>query len=190
MFKLSILKKMMKESMDGSGLAIGEFESGLVYIQGNWWVIYYNSIGVIPKEVMGMLISFVGQLPGKGNAIRNYGGSESQYELINKEMLDDVQKSAINSYEFTKVIMDGRKHRRMIQCQENKDMKLVDERVIKLINKINDDGVIYGPESEEGEKYIVWRGTNCLFAAAAEEMLAENELIKGFMSMISEIVPL
>ncbi|MBR1476866.1 MAG: hypothetical protein IJ608_02755 [Lachnospiraceae bacterium] len=79
-YKISILKKMMKEAYKGMGLHVGQTVTGWLVIRTGHWELCQD-FETVPKEVKGAIMELTGEIPLKGTFYKAVDKECNQYEL-------------------------------------------------------------------------------------------------------------
>lgn len=183
--KQTHLARMFKKAYKGVGLRIIRDEQGIGLTGRKWYMYVFWDF--LPKEVLGLIISLVGILPGDGEQqLSNQDGN--QMELYKTDKRQDIYKTALeaqagqNMLYSTGMMLSNELDDvfRVYKGKENR-LYLVPEgcRLMCNTSACREDEEMYGCFADP-EGWIYWIGSDMAFGIAP----GEDEELKPWLEKI------
>lgn len=180
-FKISTLKKLLKQAYKTSGLTVGQDQDGY-YIFGGYWGVWINA-EFLTKETKAAVIELCGDLPEEGQLFKAIKGEAPQYEIEQKELfaLPLIFKECSQNYKVTCLLeRQDETLAHFLQDEDSGQVRAVNEIFMELIDKKAIDSKKgetepVGPKTLIGSKAFYWGNNVCYLAAYEREAKEEDE---------------
>ena len=177
-FKMSVLKKLMKNAYKGGCLVLGDSEEGYVIASG-WWSIWIKKEHT-PKELKAAVMELCGELPFD----EWFKATESMGNQIMVPYADSVHpvhifEMAKEPVNITKLLMQkGDGVMRILQNEKDKTVSAIGEVMITLIDEkaIKEEDGEYppiGPVTNDNEVFA-WGNNVCNLAVYGIRFFGEE----------------
>ncbi len=189
-FKLSKLKKMLKDAHKGPGLTVGhmaESETGIpegYYVSSGYWIMWFRA-DKMPKEAKAAVIELCGDLPVVGEVFKSRKDGGNQYEIEQKEVYN-LPKGFMQCgcvFRVTKLL--GQQDSRLVRFlqQDGRAMRVtaVSEKFMEVIDtdamdRADREMEPAGPVTDHPEaKYMYWGNDRCYFMVCTREPGTDEE---------------
>lgn len=179
-FKISTLKKLLKQAYKTSGLTVGQDQDGY-YMFGGYWGVWINA-EFLTKEIKAAVIELCGDLPEEGQLFKAIKGEAPQYEIEQKELFDLPRIFSQCSQDFKVTCLLERQDETLVRFLQDKDnglVRAVNEIFMELIDKKAVDSKKgetepVGPKTLIGSNAFYW-GNNVCYLAVYERAPKEEE---------------
>lgn len=200
-FKLSILKKLLKNAYNGPGLVVGhceelektEIQREGYYVAGSYWSMWFDAERM-PKEAKAAIIELCGDLPEEGEVFKAHKEAGNQYEIEQQEIYNLPKRYSEAEIELnkTKIIIDGYGAKnRLLQEEESKNITAINEMFMDLIDVDavdydNGEHEPYGPIAASPNPQAVFWGNNICYLMACTRIINDEEAINYFKYLEKE----
>lgn len=189
-FKMSVLKKMMKNAYKGGCLIVGDSPiieddkivmDGLV-ISSGWWSFWINK-DYTPKELKAAVIELCGELPWNEHWFKASESLGNQEMIPFTEAVHPIQlfQKAAQSALITRMMMikGGGGVMRILQNERTNCVGAINEMIISLIDPkaIKEEDGEYapiGPKTRD-DGYYTWGNNICYFVVYPIKPLDEEK---------------
>ena len=195
-FKMSVLKKLMKNAYKGGCLVLGDSMEGYVIASG-WWSIWINK-EYTPKELKAAIIELCGELPfGEWFRASSSMGNQGMMpfeDSVHPVHLFNNSKEPVN---ITRILMTkGESLMRLLQNEETKEVSAISEVILNLIDEktIKEEDGEYppiGPITMDNGVFS-WGNNICYLSVYPIKLLdeaKEDEKIQFFKELKELSVP-
>jgi hypothetical protein len=185
--KTSILKKIMKNAYTGAGLCVCN-ENGNIILQGNSWMVMFPD-GVIPKEMKGEIIKFIGDFPPKGEGFRITKDGEQMALDVSDGQLFELDKK--DDCVVTTITIDTSEGQcSLIENSSTKEKFLINSAytdIVDLDSLEETDEFPEGPYVPEGMSYaLIWQTSEIKYMAAMKDFSA-NERVSRLLDALKGV---
>lgn len=180
MYKLSLAKKLFKESYKMGNMHIGQTAGREIYVTGRDWSMRFDQ-GCMPKEIKGELIALCGGLPDPGRAYRAIPDSgDQQMEILREEFASRLDDTDAKTYHPTRAyLIKGSLAGGVLRSPESAQLVIIDSRALSLIEPAEKEN-ISGP-FRRGD-LICWKGKGSEFRIRIWDR--EDEGIEKFLAAL------
>lgn len=138
-FKMSKLKKLLKDAYKVGGLTVGRSITTAggtegIYLSSGWWILWF-AYETMEKEIKAAIIELCGDLPAPGEVFQASKGG-NQYEIEQKEVYDLPKQFTEDKGEckVTEVILETGWHAARILQNKYSAVQLIQNRIIEMFD--------------------------------------------------------
>ena len=184
--KINTFKRLIKKSLKGMGLTVGNDGEG-IYLGGGHWSIWLARIEMTNKA-KAAIIELTGGLPSEGTAYRAWEGEGVQFEMT--ELYDpeiyrpEIRNFKIKYKETGVILIDPKKEYTILQDTNNYKCIMINRDISDMVDfgsREKGESVPVGPLGRYGSIYgrpeVFWQNEVCTLRVAA----ADPEEREGFV---------
>lgn len=190
MLKVSKLSKLMKTSYLSYGLKVyNQNDDSVIVIEGYNWAVRFKRSDM-PKEVLGELVKYTGELPEKDEAF-NY--TESGKQVINNLIDERFMEEPNQIWNITNIRIALENRILSILEDENEEKHLVITNLLdvvdekKILKRIEEGDEIYQCYSDKDKyEYVMWSDGLCTYLVDLIKP-GNNKLIDEYLDRLKEV---
>ena len=175
--KTSIFKKLLKNAYTGAGLHVHN-KDGNIILQGSSWVVMFVN-GVMPKEIKGEIIKFIGDFPKTGEAFRVTKDGEQMALDVSDEKMFELEPE--DGYVITSMNVDTSEGTcRIIENEVSEEKYLISSLYTDIVDVESleeTDEFPEGPYVPEGRDHtLVWQTSEVKYMALIKDCSSNKKI--------------